>query len=628
MKLFKKITAMLMIAAAAFTASCSDAITEDIADIVASSGREITFSVNLPATRGTVITTETFESFKIYVAYESGSYTTRTMSVNANGVWELNSPITMPSEGSITFYAANEGDGIAYSNGTITYVMPTGVTKQPSLVMAAPITLGQDSDLNVAFSFDYALAAVGFATGEGDYTLTGVDMTGFYTSATIGFDGTYTLSDATTTDTYSADPVDESDANFFMIPTQDMEDAKVFAYFTYYGEGDAVVDSYTREIVLPANEKLEGAGIVYTYALDSKTYVAPDYVTPGEDYEDSDGNGAYELGDILVGDKVTAEVDTNSTLTWASSDENVATVDNNGVVTGIGGGTATITATSSTDGVVVSFEVTVWTPISGATVSPTSLTITAGDTGSLTTSVSYAATANQEAYTLSWGTSSSAYATVSNGTVTGVAAGSATITATATGAVSGRSYSATCAVTVEAGAKFDYADYYVGNYVDSDGNSQFTSSGAIGVIIEVADDHILVASLKGYTGWYWMNSEAYMGATNKECGYYNTKTIKGNCAAASYCWNLGTVAAFIDSSDDSKGQWYMPAINELAVLKGNTSALSKISGMDNCNAFWSSTEYNSSKVYGYYSDWSGTTVNKTVPTYIYNPYGTFPVIRF
>ncbi len=642
MKFIKKITSMLMIAAAAFAASCSDAITEDSADVVASSDREITFSVNLPATRGTVLTNETFDSFKIYVVYESGSYTTRTMSVNSNGLWVLSSPLTMPSEGSITFYAASEGEGIAYSDGGITYTMSTDVADQPSLVMAEPITLTQESDLNVAFSFDYALAAVGFKTGEGDYTLTGVDIAGFYTSATIGYDGTYTLGGYTET-AYTAAPVDNDDANFFMIPTQDMSGATLNAYFTYY-EDDKAVDSYTKNVTLTANEDLETAGMVYTYAVESKSYVAPDYITPGEEYENNDGT--YELEDMIVGDDQEIDVVSNSTLTWASSKESVATVDSDGKVTAIGGGTATITATSSTDGVVVEFEVTVYDPIIGLSLSATSLSLTVGeDTSTFTATATYDATNNPEGYTVSYSSASTSIATVStSGVVTPVAAGSAVISATVTGSVSGRIYSTSYTVAVAAGAKFNYNLIFAGDYINSSGTVLSSSSGAIGMVyyVNASEGYALLVSPTCSSQYYWASTTTTkFGATNTECGYYNGSTKYSGTAigditsayAINKVWTLGTLSAFIDATDETKGHWYLPANQELAKMRTSSTLWTKImtyTGTTGYNTFWSSTEASASNAYMTFNDINSSDYSSYSKQYssLWPTRGLFRVMKF
>ena len=62
-------------------------------------------------------------------------------------------------------------------------------------------------------------------------------------------------------------------------------------------------------------------------------------------------------------EKITATISppnaTNKKVNWSSSDENVATVDENGYVTAVAPGTATITATTEDGGKKATCEVTV-----------------------------------------------------------------------------------------------------------------------------------------------------------------------------------------------------------------------------------------------------------------------------
>lgn len=122
---------------------------------------------------------------------------------------------------------------------------------------------------------------------------------------------------------------------------------------------------------------------------------------------------------------------TNKTVTWTSSNTAVATVSASGVVTGVAGGTATITATTQSGSFTASAAITVTAsnvPTTGVTVSPATASVAVGATTALTATVAPATATNK---TVTWTSSSSAVATVNaSGVVTGVSVGSATITAT------------------------------------------------------------------------------------------------------------------------------------------------------------------------------------------------------
>ena len=121
----------------------------------------------------------------------------------------------------------------------------------------------------------------------------------------------------------------------------------------------------------------------------------------------------------------------NDSLNWTSSNTSVAIVNQYGNLTAISIGTATITATT-TDGSSISATSLIQVSpvlISSITITPPSLSIPVGGTGTITTSI---LPANATNTTVNWTSSNVAVATVTmNGLVTGVSAGTATITATA-----------------------------------------------------------------------------------------------------------------------------------------------------------------------------------------------------
>ena len=136
---------------------------------------------------------------------------------------------------------------------------------------------------------------------------------------------------------------------------------------------------------------------------------------------------------------------TNRTVAWTSDNTNVATVSSNGLVTAKAAGTTTITATT-TDGtnLSASCQVSVTQPVTNIQLDKSTLTLTTGQSESITATVRPTNATNK---VLSWESSNTTVATVNgNGLVTAKKPGSATITVTAT---DGSGVEATCEVTVK-----------------------------------------------------------------------------------------------------------------------------------------------------------------------------------
>ena len=125
------------------------------------------------------------------------------------------------------------------------------------------------------------------------------------------------------------------------------------------------------------------------------------------------------------------------TVKWSSSNTDVATV-KNGVVTAVGAGTATITATAGKYS--ATCEVTVLEiPVSNIALSTGSVSLIEGDSYTLTATIS---PDNATDKSVTWSSSDTSVATVTDGVVTAVDAGTVIITATV------GDYSATCEVSV------------------------------------------------------------------------------------------------------------------------------------------------------------------------------------
>ena len=135
---------------------------------------------------------------------------------------------------------------------------------------------------------------------------------------------------------------------------------------------------------------------------------------------------------------------TGRTVTWSSDTPGVATVSTSGVVTAIGAGTATITATSEGKSGTASVTVTL-APVATVTLAPTTLSLVVAQTGTLTATLKDANNNVLTGRTITWSSGTPGVATVStSGVVTAVAAGSATITATS----EGKTGTATVTVTI------------------------------------------------------------------------------------------------------------------------------------------------------------------------------------
>ena len=176
---------------------------------------------------------------------------------------------------------------------------------------------------------------------------------------------------------------------------------------------------------------------------------------------------------------------TNKTVVWTTSNDKVATV-TNGKVTGISAGTAKITAKTSDGGFTDSIDVTVTASqvaVIGVILDKTSIAIEAGSTSTIVATVQPSNAANKA---VTWATSNSAVATVADGVVTGVAAGTATITAIT---VDGGK-TATCNVTVSKAVSPGYAPT---NYVN-DFLAKYDGSFGDFEVKETGDDYVALAT--------------------------------------------------------------------------------------------------------------------------------------
>ena len=143
--------------------------------------------------------------------------------------------------------------------------------------------------------------------------------------------------------------------------------------------------------------------------------------------------------------QITPSNATNQTLTWTSSNSAIARVDNNGLVTSVAQGTATIRATT-TDGshLTASCVVTVRKQlVTSITLSETNVVMNIGETSQLSAEI---APENASNKTVTWRSGNTSVATVNNdGLVTAVGAGTTYVSASTT---DGSHLTATCTIEV------------------------------------------------------------------------------------------------------------------------------------------------------------------------------------
>ena len=197
------------------------------------------------------------------------------------------------------------------------------------------------------------------------------------------------------------------------------------------------------------------SGAVY---LDSITFVWGDAGSSGTTQVyptaiDVSGNNAIGIGETSQLSVAYTPSNTNMTnVTWSTSNSSVAAVNSTGLVTGVAVGSATITATAKDENgndITDSIAVTVSpVAVTGVSLDSSSAIVKAGKTITLVPTISPSNATNKS---VSWSSSDTSVATVSAGVVTGVTAGSATITVT----TQDGNKTATCLVTVTNNAGLD-----------------------------------------------------------------------------------------------------------------------------------------------------------------------------
>ena len=239
-------------------------------------------------------------------------------------------------------------------------------------------------------------------------------------------------------------------------------------------------------------------------------------------------------------------------IEWESSDANVASVSPEGVVTSVAPGTAEITA--SCGSVFAKCAVTVEVAATSLSLDKNSLNLFIGDTETIAATVLPENTTDH----LTWSSSDEAIATVQDGVVTAVAAGTATITATA------GEKTADCVVTVASPASDANAivvRYYgcraLGNHTDINiyADNQLVAADGFGIATLKKNWSSATAVVSGVE----YNLEATDGASfsNHQYGnYYWTWAFKDSYVETALK-NASNELVTIIMTDVNGGKYYL-----------------------------------------------------------------------
>ena len=233
--------------------------------------------------------------------------------------------------------------------------------------------------------------------------------------------------------------------------TVEPENATKKGYSLSYTAGaiEAAKDSYD-ETKIHVTAKSGGTSTITVKTIDGE-FTATCSVTVAGDapvtgVQVSPSTAVIQPGETLKLEATVKPYDArNKKVTWSSADPYIASVDENGVVTGKGIGTIKITATTEEGGFTASCVVSVIYKVTGITLAPSELTLRQGQYGTVQASIlpDYATRKSVD-----WSSSDPSVVTVDSfGSVYAKAPGTAKITATT---VDGR-FTAECAVTVLAG---------------------------------------------------------------------------------------------------------------------------------------------------------------------------------
>ena len=266
---------------------------------------------------------------------------------------------------------------------------------------------------------------------------------------------------------------------------------------------------------------------------------------------------------------------TGRSIAWTTSSATVATVTATGLVTSAGAGTATITATS--EGMSGTATVTVTpVPVAAVTVSPGSASVVMGATVQLTATPRDSSGNALTGRTVTWASDITTVAAVDgNGIVTGVTAGSATITATSEG------QSGSAAIPVTAPPPPDAPVVFVGAgdigscSTNRDEQTAQIVDGIAGEVFTAGDDAYPNGAAADYQNCYNPTWGRHKYRTRPVLG--NHEYVLGNADASFDYWGAQVGPRGKGYYSFDAGAWHIVVLNDnngyVKIVKGSEQEL-------------------------------------------------------
>ena len=372
---------------------------------------------------------------------------------SSHGIWVYSSStgaatLTITGDGSLTASGSSSGILVQSNDGDATLTIQNAdVTAENSISSGDGVTVRAGSSSSASLSVDGgSLTATGTGVGSGINFLfgswvSGSGMPSLTVSGNTIVRANGGISDNSSTDIQIGEGQNSSGGIVF-----DGNEGTVYGSVTL--QEDLTVEN-GQTLTIPDGASLNTDGML---TVDGGTLTGD--VTGTVNYKvtgvslNTDSLTLEEGGTATLTATITPSNATDQNVTWSSDNQNVATVDQNGEVTAVSAGTATITVTTEDGSKTATCVVTVTAatvPVTGVTLSQTQASLYYNRTPNTLILTATVAPDNATNQAVTWTSSNPSVAKVENGVVTALARGTAVITATA---ADGSGASASCTVTV------------------------------------------------------------------------------------------------------------------------------------------------------------------------------------